>query len=139
MITLYVNYNEQFEDGGDLAEGCTEDDAWPHYEPEYYSFSVLNATLENVNPYHEICELAGHDIPDHVWIVTAIHSDGGTFRMSHGHGAIEAAFRTEEEAKVASQSIRDNTWKSPRGYKRWGGYFEKLEDVRVDKVEVLRS
>lgn len=134
-MKLYVNYEENHVSGGEICEG-QESHSYPDREDSYNSFKVVHVTYRNVGPYHEEFEFE-EPVPADLFAVVARYTDGDTFGCTHGYGSIEALVRTPEEARAVSKAIHDGSWNSPRGYRRWTGYFSGLESVDITLVRVL--
>ena len=134
--SLFVNYSESHESGGEICAG-QENDSWPSYETEYQSYSVDSITLKNVTPYHE--EIV-HDLPEPqpngLWVVVARYSDGGTFGSTSGYGSVEGVFNTRAEADARVKEIESGGG-SRKGYTPWNGYFSDLEGVEVHLVPLV--
>lgn len=94
------------------------------------------------------------EVPDTVeelsplWVVVCIYSTGNTFGRAYGEAEVAAVCTSNQEAEKVQQGIWDDYKNNHRGYGEivvaghsiypgtWKGYFESLEDVRIEKVRV---
>lgn len=136
-MRIYVNYKDEYVSGGETVAG-QEGEPWPSHEDTIYHFEPTNATLSNVSSYHEDLEVSlTEPLPNALWIVYVRYSTGNTFGRSLGHGSIEGAFVTHDEAKARATEI-EKGGPSIKGYTPWDGYFERLESVEITAVPLLR-
>jgi hypothetical protein len=84
------------------------------------------------DPYHSYLEFEG-ELSDRVFCVVARYSDGDTFSTTTGLGTVAAMVGTRGEAEEIKEQIEKGTWE---GYSCWGGYFNSLEGVTVERQEV---
>lgn len=129
--TLFVNYHEEFISGGEVCKG-QENDSWPNYEDTIQRFVVDNISLERITPYNEqvVVDLP-ESFPACLFVAVVHYSDGGTFSRTIGYGSIEGVYATYDEAKQRIGDLEFKDAPSIHGYKRWEGYFSRLEDTEV--------
>lgn len=68
---------------------------------------------------------------DHVFVISVVYSDGGTFGCTHGYR--EWIYVTNNQEKAIE--VKENYEKfhmERNGYLPWSGYFASLESVEVD-------
>lgn len=141
---LYCTYRERYVSGGE----ALSDDEWCSYSDEYIEYILDNVSIsEPQNPYNELVEV-GKFIKnkwvqqnvsnrDDVWVVIVEYHDGGTFKMTHGYGAIACICVDEKSALKAKDKILNEGWTGVHSYASWSGYFAGIEDIRLKRVFVF--
>jgi acyl-CoA-binding protein len=149
--TIYISYQETC-CGGEICKGH-EEDPYPSHENEECDFWISGAYWSRPcgmgsahnDPYYEEMEVEvtpENWVAPEVYILVVQYGTGDTFGHTSGRGAIEGVYAYEADAKLDARKIEcDNEddgqrFESPHGYKRWIGYFESLEDVRIVRVPV---
>lgn len=74
---------------------------------------------------------------EHLYVVVVRYSSGSTFGSTHGHWYIVGAYKGYKEAEAVEVSISKNKYKGKR-YKPWEGYFESLEGVTVERLDIWK-
>jgi hypothetical protein len=89
-------------------------------------------------------------VGDWVYPVIVIYSTGNTFGRSDGNVVVAGIYNSPEKAQEVKQTILRDSTQNPHGFGyleipgepqiypgTWKGYFEHLEDVRIE-MEVVR-
>lgn len=100
----------------------------------YYSFKLTRATNKvpkNWSTFSQVLEV--DEPPEYIRVLFVRYSSGNTFNNTYGEGAVAGIYLTKEEASKAKQSIEDGTWKECAP---WEGYFESIESVETQIMEV---
>jgi len=66
------------------------------------------------------------------WVVVR-YTTGDTFGTSSGNWEKIGCYNNLKEAREVKKSIEDGTYE---GYKCWDGYFEELEDIEINILEL---
>lgn len=129
---LYLAYDES-ESGGDVAPG-QEGNNWPSYDDTHRSFYPRALHLDSLS----FCETI--EVPfdpaqyNYLHLVVVRYTTGSTFGTIYGAWHVEGVYRDSEEAQEIVDSINKETYK---GYKPWVGYFERLESVDIQTLQVV--
>lgn len=85
------------------------------------------------------CSLMEEYFADNEKMVVQFHSGllstGNTFGQTHGAWHIVSACESYKEAEEVMDSINNNTYE---GYDPWKGYFEKLENVTIERINIWK-
>jgi hypothetical protein len=106
------------------------------YEFRVHSFSAaLPGTYDWDWVWETDVDETNDEIPDKMYCVWVIYSDGDSFGRSTGNGQIVGLFKNGELAHELAKSILEGTYK-PTGshYVCWNGYFNRLESVEVELI-----
>jgi hypothetical protein len=76
---------------------------------------------------------------DAVYLVVIKYSTGNTFGRSGGHIALAGAFDSSDKAEQLAEAVRKSKVAGEYGYLPWVGYFERVEDVSVEKTRILNT
>jgi hypothetical protein len=138
MHPLYVIYDEEFESGGEICAGDENSD-WPNYETVYYGFKMYGV-FKNLPKCSYRSALFDSELEpgNKAYVVVVRYSDGDTFSSSSGHAHIAGVFSSLKEAEKLKKEIKDQDEELPRQYDNnpWTGYFNSLEEVRIERIEV---
>jgi len=130
---VYLLYEESSH-GGEICAG-QEEDAWPSYEDQYHEFTPKGLRLE-APAWSETIEVDFDPKKlDHLYVVIVRYSSGDTFGTTLGNWHIIGAYKSFKKAEKIRISIDKNKYK---GYKPWEGYFESLEGVTVERLDVWK-
>ena len=132
---IYLTYNEDRKGGQSLS-----DEPWSDREDEKIEFSVeeVFASIDNLN-WVETIEVGFNPtdfIDKDIFVIVVRYSTGGTFGNTDGAWHVEGAYTKIEEANKIVKSIEDDTYCR---YKPWSGYFERLSDIEVHKITLLKD
>lgn len=87
---------------------------------------------------------------DVVFVVVVVYTTGGTFGQTSGNTQVVAVFNDADKAVRLEEVIREDNKKNRSSFKNiefegmsiypgsWKGYFESLDDVKVE-TEVVRA
>lgn len=133
---VYLLYEESTH-GGEVCEG-DENSNWPSYEDEYNEFYPKGLRLKPPE-WSETIEVDFDPSGlDHLYVVVVRYSSGSTFGSTYGHWYIEGAYKAYDKAKKIEMAISKGTGKYDRAYMPWEGYFESLEGVTVERLDVWK-
>ncbi len=137
---IYVVHNSIWNHGGE----SLSDKPFSDTADTYYDFELNGVFLHDVQTSSYVDEMEIEEpIPDHIFIVVERYTDGDTFGTSFGHGSIEGACHTIEEAQEIKaaierdEKVHDGTFKSWHGSNVWQGYFNDLESVEIISTPIL--
>lgn len=128
--TLLVGYKEGHLSGG---QAIDPEDRWSSHEDEYRHFEIEGVWLDRENSPWMVESVDVNFEPQKgqfVYVLVVIYSSGGTFGRNYGNGCIVGVYKTPEEAAEVEKTIYDKTY--PQEYPPWVGYFESLEDVKIE-------
>ena len=113
-----------------------EEDEFSPYESTF-QFEVLNVT--HIAPESAYNKHFSINVPKKwnriVYVVTVIYSSGDTFGCSHGRGCIEGVYINAQDAMSIKQNILSGKY-IPKSHAAWMGYFEDVEDVKVEMFKI---
>jgi len=142
---VWITYRQDYEGGGEAIE---PEDAWSGHETTYYSWDLMEVSLNRPGmTYNELIRCGamrddswvdeGAQEDATVWVVCVIYSSGDTFGSSSGNGCVVCACTDEASAKLIETQIHAGETPAMLSWAPWSGYFEGLEEVRVEKRTVL--
>lgn len=140
---LYIHF-KQYSEGGEVCQG-QENDAYPSREPIYHSYTydyakrsnttgkdVWSCGIQTVKVTPEVFS------SNKVFLAIVVYQDGGTFVTSHGHHEILGGYATRKEAEDVLALVNEEgiDITGHDGYCQWAGYFNRLEDKIVQKLDI---
>lgn len=129
--TLFVGYKEGYLSGG---QAINPEDRWSSHEDEYRYFDLEGVWLDREEAPWLIESVDVNFKPkkgQFVYVLVVIYSSGGTFGKSYGNGCIVGIYEKPEEAAKIEETIYNGTY-SDNNYAPWVGYFETLENVKIE-------
>jgi len=134
MRKLYVTYEMNcFEDTSNHYGPGAYDYEWStRYDPELTA--VYSEFPENFQFSYE--KFSVDFDSTEVYVLAVVYSSGDTFGNSSGNLAIVGIYETIEQAREIEKSILSNTF-DPEKYHPWGGYFERIEEIKIEKFGVM--
>lgn len=144
---VYLIYDESAH-GGEICEG-EEGSNYPEHEPEYNEFYPKGLRLKAPD-WSETIEVDFDPSGlDQLYVVIVRYSSGSTFGTTHGHWHVIGAYESRDEAEKIEMAISKGTGmynRSEKGlytdknraYMPWVGYFESLEEVTVERLDIWK-
>jgi len=126
---IFIEYKSRRTGGDPLS-----DERWSSREDEHTEVSWKLAHREHPGGFPETVEV-DFDLSDLevvFWVVVR-YTTGDTFGTSYGNWEKIGCYKSLKEAREVKQSIEDGSYK---GYKCWDGYFEALEDIEINILEL---
>jgi hypothetical protein len=133
------------------------DEEFSDREDEVNNYTIHSVSIGSNKKHHTFYDELDFPVDyevkkgDTVFIVVVTFEDGDTFGRSYGNVCVVDIFTNEEEAETLASIISDDEKKcdkddildrkakrSYEGYAPWDGYFERLENVEVQKFIVTK-
>ncbi|MHA1794809.1 MAG: hypothetical protein ACTSUK_01760 [Promethearchaeota archaeon] len=130
---VYLTY-ESGTSGGEICDGQQDSD-WPDREDTCTMFVPKNIKLK-APEWSETIEIDFDPSKlEYLYVVIVRYSSGDTFGSTLGNWHIAGAYANFAKAKKIENKINNDTYK---GYTPWVGYFEALEGVTVEKLDIWK-
>lgn len=145
--TLYV-FIESTNYGGGYSDSDEESGPYRSREPSYKQIEIKpccylsedNAKKENY--WAEAVEVEFKpSVGSQVFMVIPRYSTGNTFGSSHGEYTIHGIYSTLDKAQsvvrfLEAEYEQYRATKTNFSYRPWMGYFERLENIQIEVLEV---
>lgn len=140
---VYIDF-DSYREGGEPES----DEAYSNRSPEYISLDINDVCIKSVEAFGESVDTLftpRKGMP--VYLVTVRYCTGDTFGYTSGNYKFIACYDNPEDAHSLAKEIQENydsdngkySFKPTTPYTEsevycgtWTGYFERLEDIRVD-------
>lgn len=135
---LYVEYNES-ETGGEKED---PDDRWSSRADtiKEVEFIRLHRETPKNRFFYDSIEVSNEDLLklDTLYLAVVRYSTGDTFGRTEGAWALVGVAPTYKIAEMMLEEATKPTEKGDyRNYRPWEGYFERLTDTEIHKLDVV--
>ena len=127
---IFIEY-KSYSTGGDPLS----DESWCSISDQNTSVSWKKAYKGHPGGFVETVEVDFDlkEVEVIFWVVVR-YTTGDTFGTSYGNWEKIGCYKSLKEAREVEESIEDGTYE---GYKCWDGYFEALEEIEINILELI--
>lgn len=137
--TLYYRIIESSR-GGE----CHSDEPYSLSEPTYIEFKEIQLRKSQDGSFFapDSIEVDKSYLDEsYLFVIRVVYTTGNSFGTTYGSSCVAAIKKTKEEAIKEKNDIEKEYDEYKKGkkvncYKQWMGYFENLESVNIDLVEL---
>ena len=126
---IFIEYSSHSTGGDPLSN-----ERWSSRSDQHTEVRWRRACKEHPGGFPETIEVDFDPIEvDVVFFIVVRYTTGDTFGTSYGNWEDIGCYKSLKEAREVKKSIEDGSYE---GYKCWEGYFESLEDVELNILEL---